>query len=67
MSRCYELASNPTKIAADYRRFTGIECNAQYANNKVYFTNLYKQTNSDKYNGSFYNYFIKIHLIILIL
>ena len=31
---------NPIKIPADDRRFTGTEGNSQYANNKVYFTNM---------------------------
>ena len=53
---------NPIKISADDRRFTGFECNSKYANNKEYFTKLYAEINSKKYDKAFYDYFINIDL-----
>ena len=53
---------NPIKVPADDRRFCGIECNNKYANNKEYFTNLYAEINSGKYDKAFYNYFLNVNL-----
>ena len=53
---------NPIKVPHDDRRFTGIECNSLYANNKEYFTNLYKEINSGEYDKAFYDYFLNIDL-----
>ena len=53
---------NPIKVPHDDRRFTGIECNFKYANNKEYFTNLYAEIESGKYDKAFYDYFINIDL-----
>ena len=50
------------KIPADDRRFTGIYCNSQYANNKIYFTHLYKEINSSEYTGVYYDNFMNIDL-----
>ena len=53
---------NPIKVPHDDRRFTGFECNSAYANNKEYFTNLYNEINSGKYDKAFYDYFLSIDL-----
>jgi hypothetical protein len=49
---------NPVKVPHDDRRFTGIECNGELANNKEYFTALYDEIKSKKYDRAFYNYFM---------
>ena len=38
------------------------ECNFLYANNKEYFTNLYKEINCGEYDKAFYDYFLNIDL-----
>ena len=53
---------NPIKVQHDDRRFTGFECNSAYANNKEYFTNLYNEINSCKYDKAFYDYFLNVDL-----
>ena len=53
---------NPLKIPHDDRRFTGIECNFKYANDKDYFSKLYGEINSKKYDKAFYDYFINVDL-----
>jgi hypothetical protein len=53
---------NPVKVPHDDRRFTGIECNGELANNKEYFTALYEEIKSKKYDRAFYNYFMSVDI-----
>jgi hypothetical protein len=53
---------NPVKVPHDDRRFTGIECNGDLANNKEYFTALYEEIKSKKYDRAFYNYFMSVDI-----
>ena len=53
---------NPVKISYDDRRYCGIECNNEKANNTEYFNELYKEINSCKYDKLIYDYLKSIDL-----
>lgn len=51
---------NPIKVPHDDRRFCGIECNNNIANNFDYFKNLNDEINNKSYDRAFYNYLLTI-------
>jgi hypothetical protein len=51
---------NPVKVSPTDRRFCGIECNNQFANNAEYMKELINEMNSGKYDRAFYNYLLSI-------
>ena len=53
---------NPIKIPYDDRRFCGIECSGNMANNNNYFTLLHNEINDGEYDRAFYNYLMAIDL-----
>lgn len=53
---------NPVKILPGDRRFCGIECNNDIANNREYFDALIDEMNSGKYDKAFYDYLMSIDI-----
>jgi len=53
---------NPMKITFDDRRFCGIECNNNIANDFEYFKNLYTELESKVYDRAFYEYLLNVDL-----
>lgn len=53
---------NPIKIPYDDRRFCGIECSGEMANNNDYFSLLHKEITECEYDRAFYDYFMSINL-----
>jgi putative DNA primase/helicase len=51
---------NPLKVPHDDRRFCGIECDNNIANNFEYFKNLNDEINNKSYDRAFYNYLLTI-------
>jgi hypothetical protein len=51
---------NPVKVSPTDRRFCGIECNNEFANNAEYMKELINEMNSGKYDRAFYNYLLSI-------
>jgi hypothetical protein len=53
---------NPLKVPHDDRRFCGIECDNNIANNFEYFKNLNDEINNKSYDRAFYNYLLTIDI-----
>ena len=51
---------NPVKVPHDDRRFCGIECENNIANNYEYFTNLNNEINNKEYDRAFFNYLMGV-------
>ena len=53
---------NPVKVPHDDRRFCGIECNNNIANNFEYFKKLNDEINDKSYDRAFFNYLMSIDI-----
>ena len=51
---------HPVKVPHDDRRFCGIECENNIANNYEYFTNLNNEINNKEYDKAFFNYLMGV-------
>jgi hypothetical protein len=71
--KCYETTNNigyafltnseaPLNIRFEDRRFCAIECKVDIANNKDYFTSLYKEMDSNDYNRAWYDFFMDMDI-----
>ena len=54
--------NNPLKIPADDRRFFCVEMSNEYKNDLPYFTELYKELNSEEYLKSYFDFFNSIDI-----
>ena len=53
---------NPVKVPHDDRRFCGIECNNNIANNFEYFKKLNDEINDKSYDRAFFNYLMSMDI-----